>query len=262
MSPNRFEATTTSKRSGLRTKCAHRMSMWNWSVRMSRVLLRHRVEALVPVRHRDRDAVRFGRGGHVLRRAPSRELERELHDPVDALAREHRFLEHDFALGAFEHPAAHRRILAFGVLADDDEIDVARLAIRERRRDSRHQTARPQVHVLVEAAPELDQRSPKRDMVGHGRRPADGAVEDRVVRAENVEPVLGHHAAVLRVVIAIPVELLPIECDAELAPGGLENGHALRHRFLADTVPGDDGDAMRFHCWTPIFGISIAEIRF
>src|SRR5271165_5895086 len=35
MSPNRLEPTTTSNQSGCCTKCAHRMSMWNWSVRMS-----------------------------------------------------------------------------------------------------------------------------------------------------------------------------------------------------------------------------------
>ena len=33
MSPKRLEPTTTSKRSGRSTKCAVRMSMWNWSVR-------------------------------------------------------------------------------------------------------------------------------------------------------------------------------------------------------------------------------------
>ena len=35
MSPKRFEPTTTSKRSGRCTKCAQRMSMWNWSTRTS-----------------------------------------------------------------------------------------------------------------------------------------------------------------------------------------------------------------------------------
>ena len=34
MSPKRLDPTTTSKRSGRSTKCATRMSMWNWSVRM------------------------------------------------------------------------------------------------------------------------------------------------------------------------------------------------------------------------------------
>src|SRR3546814_2369795 len=35
MSPNRFEATTTSNQSGCCTKCAHRMSMWYLSQRTS-----------------------------------------------------------------------------------------------------------------------------------------------------------------------------------------------------------------------------------
>src|SRR5260370_12082225 len=35
MSPNRLEPTTTSNQSGLRTKCAVRMSMWYWAARIS-----------------------------------------------------------------------------------------------------------------------------------------------------------------------------------------------------------------------------------
>jgi hypothetical protein len=48
------------------------------------IACRHRVDALVPVRHRDRDAVRLGRRGEVLLRPRLRELEGELQDPVDA----------------------------------------------------------------------------------------------------------------------------------------------------------------------------------
>ena len=113
----------------------------------------------------------------------ARELERVAQDAVDALAREDGLLEHDLALGALEHAPADRRVLALGVLAHDDEVDVAGLAVGERRRDARHQPARPQVDVLVEAAPELDQRAPQRHVVGHGRRPADRAVVDRLEAA-------------------------------------------------------------------------------
>ncbi len=103
----------------------------------ARILRRHRAKALVPVRHRDRDAVGLGRRGDVLRRARLRQLEGELEDAIHALAREDGLLEHDLALGAFEHATADRRILAFGVLAHDDEIDVAGLAVGERRRRCR-----------------------------------------------------------------------------------------------------------------------------
>ena len=70
------------------------------------------------------------------------------------------------------------------------------------RRHAGHQPHRAQVDVLVELAPELDQRAPQRDVVRHRRRPADRAEEDRVVPADLLLPVLRHHAAVLRVVVA------------------------------------------------------------
>src|SRR5207244_4841053 len=129
----------------------------------------------------DRDAVRLGRRRHVLRGTLARQLEGEAKDPVDALAREHRLLEHDLALGAFEHATADRRVLAFGVLAHDDEVDVARLAVGERARDSRHQAARAQVHVLIEAATPLYQRTPERNVIGDARGPAYRAEEHRIV---------------------------------------------------------------------------------
>ena len=102
-------------------------------------------------------------------------------DAIDPGAREDRLLHDEFALGAREHPAADGRVFALGVLADDEEVDLAGLAIGERARDAGHQADRAQVDVLVELAAELDQGAPERDVIGHLRRPADGAVEDRVV---------------------------------------------------------------------------------
>ena len=58
----------------------------------------------------------------------------------------------DLLLGALEAAAADRRILALVVLAHDDEVDVARLAVGERRPDARHQPDRADVGVLLEAA--------------------------------------------------------------------------------------------------------------
>ena len=84
ISPNRFDPTTTSNQSGCCTKCAHRMSMWNWSVRISGIRLAHQREALVPVRHGEGDAVRLGGRRQMLLRPRHRQLERELQDAVDA----------------------------------------------------------------------------------------------------------------------------------------------------------------------------------
>ena len=97
------------------------------------IVLRHRGEALVPVRHGDRDAVRLGARGDVLL-ARLGELERVLHDAVDAAAREDRLLHDDFIGRIFVDAAAHAAVLALGVLAQHDVVDVAGLAAGERAR--------------------------------------------------------------------------------------------------------------------------------
>ena len=89
-----------------------------------------------------------------------REFEGEFEDPVDAAAGEDTFLDDRLVLAALENAAADARILTLGVFADDVEIDVTDLAASERRRDARHQAHRAQVGVLVELAPELEQRTP------------------------------------------------------------------------------------------------------
>ena len=180
-------------------------------------------------------------------RARRGELERELQDAVDAFAREHRFLEHDLALGALEQAPADRRILAFGVLAHDDEVDVARLAIGERRRDAWHQPAWTHVDVLVEAAAELDQRSPERHVIRNGGGPADRAIENRLERRKRLEPVLRHHPAGARVMLAAPIEVREFEVDAEPRRGDLEHAQPFGNDFAADAVTWNDGDSMLAH---------------
>src|ERR1700680_4054133 len=73
-----------------------------------RVPCRHRAKALVPIRHSDGDAVRFGGRGNVFPRTRSRKFECVLEDPVDAGAGENRLLKYGFAVGAVENPSADR----------------------------------------------------------------------------------------------------------------------------------------------------------
>ena len=75
--------------------------------------------------------------------------------------RHHGLLDHDLALGAGEHAAADRGVLALRVLAHDPEVDVARLLVGERAGDARHQAHRTQVDVLVELAPQWAPASPR-----------------------------------------------------------------------------------------------------
>ena len=157
----------------------------------------------------------------------------------------HGFLHHDFALGAGEHAAADRGIFALGVLAHHPEIDVAGLAIGERRRHAGHQPHRAQIDVLVELAAEQDQRAPQRNVIRDLRRPADRAEEDGVVAADLLLPVLRHHALMLLVIIVGgEVEIVVAQLEAEFPGRRFEHPHALRHRLLADAVARNDGDAI------------------
>ena len=152
---------------------------------MSGIALRHRVEALVPVRHGDRDAVRLGGRGQVLLRraccASSKANFRMRSTPlrVNTVS----WITISRSVPSNMRPPTER-VLALGVLAHDEEVDVARLAVGERR------AARP-----ASAAPAAGSRT-GRSRGGTGsasptaRRgrapsgPADGAEEDRVVAAD------------------------------------------------------------------------------
>ena len=201
---------------------------------------RHRGDPLVPIRHRDRDPVGLGGRGQVMLRPARRQLERELQHAVHAVPGHHGLLHHELPIGALEHPTADRRVLALGVLANDHAVDVAR-----HRGHPRHQTARPQVHVLVELATKFDQRAPQRHMIGYARRPADRAEEDRVVPANQIAPIGRHHRAVpLEVIAAGEVEVVELEPDVEAARGRIEHPQALGHHFAPDAVAGDHRDSM------------------
>ncbi len=175
------------------------------------------------------------------------EFERKTHDAIGAAPRKNRLLHRQLVVGAFEHAPADRRILAFAVLAHHPEIDVARLPVRERAFHARHQAHRPQVHVLLEIAAEWNQQPPQRNVIGHRRRPARRAEKHRVVLAHLVESVHRHHAAVLGVVVAAPVEFIELEFETEFARRGLQHAHAFRSGFLADAVAGYVGDFVFFH---------------
>src|SRR6202171_5963096 len=83
------------------------------------VLCRHRAKALVPIRHGDGDAVRFGGRCHVFPGTRLSKLERVLENAVDAGASEYRLLKYGFPIGTVENPSADGRVFALGIFAHD-----------------------------------------------------------------------------------------------------------------------------------------------
>ena len=89
----------------------------------------------------------------------ARELEGVAQDPLDAVPREHAGLLGHLVRRAAMDAAADARVLAFGVLAHADHVDVGRAAVRERRGEAGQQPHRPQVDVLIEALAERQDQS-------------------------------------------------------------------------------------------------------
>ena len=139
------------------------------------------------------------------------------------------------------YEAADLSILALGILADDDHVDVAAFAVRQRRSDSFIEDGGTDIGVLVESAPDGQQQSVERDVIGD-IGVAHGAQVDGVGRAQQFQRVLRHHPAVREIVFRAPVEILEAAGEVVLSPGAVEDPLAFRNHFLADTVAGDHCD--------------------
>ena len=95
---------------------------------------RHFVEGAVPEHHAVALRVGFGdRGDALLLVALHRQIEGEAHDALDAAAGKDGGLDGDLFGLMLVDEAADLGVLAFGVLAHHDEIDIAALGPRQRR---------------------------------------------------------------------------------------------------------------------------------
>jgi hypothetical protein len=203
------------------------------------VLARDRGGDLVPHHHAMALRVRLGDDGEELARTRLRQLESVAHDPGDAGAGENGELGADFLGQAAMNAPAGAGVFAFGVLADDDPVEVARADAAQRRLDAGQDPGGSDVGVLVEALADRETQSPEGDMVGHVRR-ADGAEINRIEGLQRLEPVRRHHRAVLPIVVGTPIEGFDVEADiAEPLLQALEDGEAGGDHFGADPVGGN-----------------------
>ncbi len=115
--------------------------------------------------------------------------------------------------------------------------------LRERAVDRFEQADRAEVDVLLERPPDRDEQTPERDVIGHARRP-DGAEEDRLVGAQPVQAVVGHHRPGLEVALAAPVVVRPAEPEPVAGAGRLEHALGGGDDLVADAVAGDHGDVV------------------
>ena len=115
------------------------------------------------------------------------ELEGVAHDPLDAEGGVDRGLVGDLVRRARADRTAVADVWALGALADDDEVDLARVGQRTRR--AGEELRRTQVHVVVEREPQLEQQTALDVRVLQARVPrraADRAEQDRVVGGDRL----------------------------------------------------------------------------
>ena len=122
--------------------------------------------------------------------------------------------------------AADLRVLALGVLADHDEIDVAAFGPGERRLHAGIEVGGTHVGVLIEGAADGQQQAVERGVVGNFGM-SDRAEQDGVAGLEQIDRAGRHHAAPAEVVVRAPVEILKGEGDVVL----------LRARFRERVLP-------------------------
>jgi hypothetical protein len=83
-------------------------------------------------------------------------------------------------------------------------------AALERTVDAGQDTGRAHIGVLIKTLANFETQPPERDVV-RNMRVASGAEQNRVLVAQRVQTVLGHHLSIGLVPVAIPTEILEIE---------------------------------------------------
>jgi hypothetical protein len=213
-----------------------------------RVVGRDTAEHLVPQDHAVLLRVALGHAGDLFVRTGPRELEREPHDPLTSVLGEQRRLHRHLTAVApgTEVTAAEPGVLTLGVLPDDDPVEFGAVRLAQRALDAGQELHRPYVRPLVEVLADVQPQTPETDVV-RDSGPADRAEVDGVEFLELVEAVLGHHPAVLGVVVAAPAELLPVKGETAVRGIGerVQHGPAGFDDLDADTVGGDGGDPER-----------------
>src|SRR5262249_48653310 len=145
------------------------------------------LEALIPERHSENDAVRLGRRRKVLL-ALAGQFKRVTKHTSDATAREHGLLDHGFFRGPLIDAPADVRVFSLHVFPDDLETDVAGFPVFQWGFNALEQPDRAEIYILLKAAANRDQQTPQREVIGNVRM-ADRAEKDGIEGAQMLDSI-------------------------------------------------------------------------
>jgi hypothetical protein len=177
------------------------------------------------------------------------EVESVADDALDAFAGVDVFLDGDLVSSSLLEEAAYTNIEAFGVFAEDHEIDVGGAAIAERGEALVEELGGAGVNVEVELEAEAEE-DVGGVLVGGDAWVAEGSKEDGVeFIAKHFHRARGEGDFLAKIFVGAPVEVDEFDGAIAFGGGGLDDLNGDGSDFLADAVAGDDRDA-RF--WTTI----------
>jgi hypothetical protein len=145
--------------------------------------------------------------------------------------------------GVLLEVAAHHHVEAFGVLAEDHEVDVFRPHVLQRAQLLVEEADGTVVDVEVQAEAHSEEDVRGVAVVGDARvshRPEQDGVE---VGRQHGERVRRQRDPRLQIMIRAPFEVLEAQPAAGGGSGGFQGADRFRRHFDADPVPRDDGDA-------------------
>ena len=202
---------------------------------------------LVPHHHAMALGVGFCNDCQQLTRPRLRQAERVAHNAADADTGEDRGFGGDLFRQATMGAATMARIFALGILANDHPVQITRPLVLQRRRNAGKNPRRADIRILVKPLADRKAKPPEGDVIRHIRR-ANRTKENGIMRCQRFQPVLGHHSAMLFVIIGSPVIVREFTGKTAVTRGKrIENSDARGNHLGADTVCRNGCNAMMLH---------------
>src|SRR5690625_923150 len=177
--------------------------------------------------------------GQRLPRPPGGQVEGVSNHPLHTEGGIHADLVGDLMCSPRAHCAAVADVRTFGALAHHHEVHVT--GVGQRGGHARHDATRPQVDVVVEAEPDLQQQATLEHAAGN-TGVADRPEQDRVVAPQPVKFFVGQSLTGSVPAPGSKVILGGRYRDVSGLRGGLEDLQPFGHNFRADAVAADNGE--------------------
>ena len=246
ISPNKLLATTTSNVSGRRNKLHHRTVDQQRVGFDLRELAGDFCEDFVPQHHSIALGIAFGGRGDMFLGARLCFFESGPDNAFAAAPGEHGRLDGDVVGLVLVDPAANVGVLPFGIFAIDEHVDRVGRFVTQGAFDSRVEARRAEANKLIEPPANRQQQAVEGDVVLYVGV-SHGTQQDGIVAGQLVKVIVAGHLAMLKVVVASPRVVGPLERGAGQFCGRFDCADGLAGYFRADAVSFDNCDVKRCH---------------